>query len=94
MTTTKDKYFENIFDTLVNHNDGHNAPLSNEKLQQEVIKFMAETEEEERITNYKNDNVTMNTFCQSPFTINTQRKNTNGTNERRISSDILCFNQK
>ena len=36
IATTKDKYFEKMLETLVNHNDRHNAPFSNEKLQQAV----------------------------------------------------------
>ena len=32
MSTTKDKYFEEMLETLVDHNDRHSAPLSNEKL--------------------------------------------------------------
>ena len=32
----------------------------------------------------------MDNLFQSPFTINTQRKNANNTNERRISSEILA----
>ena len=52
-------------------------------------------EEEERNTNNMTmdkrnlHNVTMDTFCQSPATTSTQRKNENVPNERRISSDIL-----
>ena len=46
MATTKDKYVEKMLETLVDHNDCHNAPLSNEKLQQSVSKVMEELEEE------------------------------------------------
>ena len=90
MATTKDKYFEKVLDNLVNHNDRHNSPLSNEKLRQEVIEVIAETEEEERNAQNNANNVTMDTFCQSPITINTQRKNEKVSNERLISSDILA----
>ena len=87
MATTKNKYFEKMLETLVNHNDHHNAPLSNENIQQAVSKVLAETEEEEHKHNA--NNVTMDNFCQSPVTIHTQRKNSNVTNETQISSDIL-----
>ena len=40
MATTKVKYFENMLEILVNHNDRHNAPFSNEKIRQAVIKVM------------------------------------------------------
>ena len=77
MATTKDGYFENILETLVDHNDCHNAPFSNEKLQQAVSKFMVETEEKELNANKMNteehnaNTVTMDIFCHSPVTTNT-----------------------
>ena len=74
-----------MLETLVDHNDGYNAPLSNEKLRHAFSKVMAETKEEERNTN----NVIMDNFCQSPITTNTQRKNAKIPNKRRIASDIL-----
>ena len=86
MATLKDKYFEKMLETLVDHNDHHNAPFSNEKPLRAVSKFVAETEEEEHNAN----NVTMDTFCHSLVTTNTTRKNANIPNERRITSDILA----
>ena len=86
MATPKDKYFEKMLKTLVDHNDCHNAPLSNDKLQQAVSKVMAETEEEER----NNNNVTMVTFCHSLATTNTQRKNSEIPNEWRTASGFLA----
>ena len=41
MDTPKDKYFEKILETLVDYNDHHNVPLSNEKLRKAVSKVMA-----------------------------------------------------
>ena len=51
---------------------------------------MAETEEKERDVKHNSNNVTMDTFIQSPVTTNTPRKKTDVPNERRISSDILA----
>ena len=52
---------------------------------------MAETEEEERDAKRNVNNVDMNTlFNQYPVTINTQRKDANVTNERRIVLNILA----
>ena len=52
---------------------------------------MAETEEEERDAKFNANNVTMDTFFnQYPLTINTQRKDANVKNKRRISSNILA----
>ena len=41
MDTTKDKYFEKILETIVDHIDRHNAPFSNENILQAVSKVMA-----------------------------------------------------
>ena len=41
MSTTKDKYFEKILETVVVHSDRHNVPLSNENIRQAVRKFIA-----------------------------------------------------
>ena len=86
MATPRDEYYTKMLETLIDHNDRHNAPLSSEKLQQAVSKVMAETEEEECEAERNANNVTMDTFLQSPVTIYTQRKYANGTNERRIAS--------
>ena len=68
-----------MLETLVDHNDCHNVPLSNKNLRQAFSKITAEMEEEER--NFNNttmeecnaNNATMDTFCQSPVTTNTQK---------------------
>ena len=44
MTTPKEKYYENMLETLVDDNNRNGALLSNEKLQQAVSKVMEETE--------------------------------------------------
>ena len=77
MSTSKEKYYTKFLETVINYNDHHNAPLPNEKLQQAIHTVMAETEEEERNIISDANNVTMYTFCRSPVTTNTQRKNTN-----------------
>ena len=79
-----------MLETLVNHNDHHNAPLYNEKLQQAVSRVMAKTEEEERNAKHNADNVTMDTFYQPPVTTYTQRNISNITDERNISSEFLA----
>ena len=62
MATMKDKYFKNMLENIVNHNDLNNALMSNEKLRQAVSKFMVETEGEESKARYNSKNVTLNTF--------------------------------
>ena len=90
MYTPKDIYFDNILETLVNHNNRHNAPFSNENLRQAISIVVSETEDEERNAKCNANNMNMDNLCQSPVTANTQRKNTNITIERQIYLDILA----
>ena len=91
MATTKDKYCTKMLESLVDYNNLNNAPLSNENIRQAVTRIMAETEEKERDVERNANNVTMDTFFnQYPATINTQRKDANVENERRISLNILA----
>ena len=69
-----------MFETLVNYNDLKNAPLSNEKILQAVSRVMAETEEEECDAERNANNLTMDTFLQSPVTIIKQKKYANVKN--------------
>ena len=74
MATAREKYFTKMLDSLHDDNHCHGTPLSSKKLQDEVIKVM---EEEEKDAKRNVKNVTMDTFFQSLFTINTQRKDAN-----------------
>ena len=89
MATPRDGYYTKMLETLIDHNDRPNAPLSSEKLWQAVIRVMEEMEGEECDAGRNANNVTMDNFLQSPVTINTQRKYANVINERRIASDIM-----
>ena len=51
-----------MLETLIDHNDRHNAPFSSEKLQKEVSIVMAETEEKERDAKHCANYVTMDNF--------------------------------
>ena len=73
-----------MLEPLVDYNDHHNTTLSNEKLWQEISTVMEETEEEERNTILDENNVTMDTLCQSLVTTNTQGYIENVTNERQM----------
>ena len=44
MFAPKEKYYTNMLETLIDYNDHHNVPLSNEKLRQAVSKVMSETQ--------------------------------------------------
>ena len=73
MANTKEKYYTNMLETLVDYNDRNNAPLFNENLWRSVSKVMAYTEEEEYDAKRNAYNLTMDTFChQSPVTTNKQ----------------------
>ena len=48
MATPKDKYYTKLLETLVDHNDQQNSPLSNDNIRQAISTVMAETEEGER----------------------------------------------
>ena len=105
MDTPRDEYFTDMLETLIDHNDRHNAALSIEKLRQAVSIVMAETEEEERDAKYNANNVTIDTFFNnstiSPSkgevsnmtsvhsTISRSKEDANVTNERQIASDIM-----
>ena len=69
--------------------DRHNVPLSNEKIRQAIRTVTEEREEEECDSKRNANNVTMDTFCQSPVMNNKQGKIANIPNERRISYNIL-----
>ena len=71
MATPKDKYYTKLLEALVDYNNHHNAPFSNENLRQAISTVMAETEEEEHNIISDANKVTMDTFCRSPITTNT-----------------------
>ena len=62
MATPRDEYHTNLLETLVNYNDCNNGPLSKKKIQQSVIRVMAETEEEKCDAKRKANHVTMDTI--------------------------------
>ena len=62
--TPRDEYYTKMLETIIDHNDRHNAPLSSEKILESVSGVMAETEEDERDDKRNANNVTMYTFLQ------------------------------
>ena len=48
MATQEDEYLADLLETIIEHNDHHKVPLSNEKLLQLVSVIVAETEEEQQ----------------------------------------------
>ena len=82
METSINKYYMEMFQTLADHNDRNNAPLSNENIQEEIHKVM----DEESILD--TNNATADTFSH---TSNTQRENANVifTSEKLDKSDEL-----
>ena len=80
-----------MLETIVDYNDHHSAPLSNEKLRQAISTVMEETEEVKRNIISDDNDVTMDTFCQSPVTTNTQGENANSifTSEEQNTLDMM-----
>ena len=62
IATPRYEYYLKMLETLIDHNDRHNAPLSSEKLRQAVSIVVAEMEEEERDAKHNANNVTMDTI--------------------------------
>ena len=83
--TLRYKYYTEMYKTLVDYKDHNNTPLSNDKIQQAMNKVIAEEEVDERYITLDAHNLTMNTFCQSPVTTNTQGKNANAI----LTSEII-----
>ena len=92
MVTPKDKHYTKMLETLVDYNYRNNASLYNENLQQAISTVMAEQEAEECNVIFDTNNVTMDNFCQSPVTTNTEGENANAilTSERRNNQDVLA----
>ena len=44
MSTQEEEYYRNMLETIIEHNDRHNVPFSNEKLRQPFSIIVAETE--------------------------------------------------
>ena len=76
-----------MLDSIIQHNHRHGTPLSSKKLREAVIRVM---EDEEKDAKRNVNNITMDTFFQSPVTFNAQKKDANVTYERLIASDILA----
>ena len=83
--TATEEYFTDILDSLIDDNERHSTPLSSKNLQDTFSRVM---EEEEKYSERNVNNINMDTLFQSPVTINTQRKDANVKNERRIAADI------
>ena len=62
MATPRDEYYTEMLETIIDHSDRQNAPLSSEKLRQAVRIVMAETEGEERDAESNANKVTMYNF--------------------------------
>ena len=61
--TSKEEYFMEVLDRLIKHNHRHVTPISNEKLQEVVIRVI---EDEEKDAKRNDNNVTTDTLFRSP----------------------------
>ena len=87
MATPKEEYFTELLEYLIEHNHRHGTPISNEKLQESVIRVM---DDEEKDAKRNVNNVTTDTLFYSPVTVNKQNKYANVTYERQIYLGILA----
>ena len=78
MDAEREVHFTKMLDSLIDNNERHGTPLSRKNLHEAVSRVM-----EDNV-----NNVTMDTFFQSPITINAQKKDAKVTNERQIAADI------
>ena len=85
MDTQKEEYYMDLLQTMIEHNDRRKTLFSKEKLRKAINMIVSETEEEECNAN----NVTIDTFIQTPVTTNTPREKTDVANERQIYSESL-----
>ena len=88
MVTAREEYYTKMLNSLLNNNYRHGTPFSSKNLQEAVSRVVAEREEKEKYAGCNVNKVTMDTSSWSPVMINTQRKYSSMTNERRIASDI------
>ena len=86
--TEREEYHTKMLDSLLDHNDRHVTSLSSKSFQEAVIRVLTETKEEEKDAKRNINIITEDTLFHPPLTINTQRKDTNESNERRIASEI------
>ena len=73
--------------SLLEYNHCHGTPFYSRNIQEAVIRVM---EDKEKDAEHNVNNVTTDTFFQSPVTINAQNKDANVTYEKRIASGILA----
>ena len=71
MATPREELFTEMLNSLIEHNHRHGTPFSSTNLQEAVSRVM---EEEEKHVKRNVNNVTTDTFFQSPITINAQKK--------------------
>ena len=87
MATSGDEYFTEMLDHLNKYHDRHSQILSSEKLKEVVICVMEEEEEE---TECNINNIKFDTSVQSPINMNVQKKNSNRSLEKQITSGVLA----
>ena len=90
MSTQKEEYYRNMLETIIEHNNRHNVPFSKKKLRQSFSTIMVKIKEKERDAKRNTNNVTTDTFIQSPYMSNTTRNKSQVPNEKIISSDSLA----
>ena len=92
MATPRDKYYTEMYETIVDYNDRNDAPFSNEDIRQATRRVISEEESDARNITSDSKNLTADTLCQTPVRPNTQGNNENVilTIERPNISDALA----
>ena len=72
MATSRDKYYTQLFKTIVYCNDSNDAPFSNDNIPDSINRVIAEEEADAHNITSDDHNVTVDNFSQPP---NTQREN-------------------
>ena len=70
MANLRDKYYTELFRTIIDYNNLNNAPFYNENIRYEIYRVIAEEEADAHNITSDSHNVTVNNFSQAS---NTQR---------------------
>ena len=91
MANPRDKYYTQLYETLVYYNDRNNAPFSNENIRQAIRKIMAGKEMDACNITLDSHSVTVDILWKTIVILNTQGENENVilTRERLNNSDAL-----
>ena len=83
MATPIYKYYTEFYRNITDCNDRKGAPFSNENIRDAIRRFIVEEEAHDHNEPFDTNNITVDTFSQTPVIPNTQGKNENTILTRR-----------